>query len=77
MYGLVPSISSNLATGPVEVPRGKLTDKFARKPLVFLSILCFPLAFLLMFSRSFLDFSLIVGYISVVGNLSSQQYQRG
>jgi MFS family permease len=70
-YGLVLSLSSSLITGLVQLPGGKFTDKFGRKPLVLFGFLGAPLAVLLGFSRSLLDFSLIMGGISAVGNISS------
>ena len=70
-YGLVLSLSSSLVTGLVQLPGGKLADKFGRKPLVLFGFLGAPLAVLLGFSRSLLDFSLIMGGISAVGNISS------
>jgi DHA1 family tetracycline resistance protein-like MFS transporter len=70
-YGLVLSLSSSLVTGLVQLPGGKLADKFGRKPLVLFGFLGAPLVVLLGFSRSLLDFSLIMGGISAVGNISS------
>jgi MFS family permease len=70
-YGLVVSLSSSLVTGLVQVPGGRLTDRFGRKPLVLFGFLGVPLAALLGFSNSLLDFSLIMGGISAVGNISS------
>jgi DHA1 family multidrug resistance protein-like MFS transporter len=70
-YGLVLSLSSSLVTGLVQLPGGKLADKFGRKPLVLFSFLGVPLALLLGLSRSLLEFSLFMGGISAVGNVSS------
>jgi MFS family permease len=70
-YGLVVSLSSSLVTGLVQVPGGRLTDRFGRKPLVLFGFLGAPLAALLGLSNSLLDFSLIMGSISAVGNISS------
>ncbi len=70
-YGLVVSLSSSLVTGLVQVPGGRLADRFGRKPLVLFGFLGVPLAVLLGFSNSLLDFSLIMGGISAVGNISS------
>ncbi|MGA2768486.1 MAG: MFS transporter [Candidatus Bathyarchaeia archaeon] len=71
MYGLILSISSSLVTGLVQIPGGILTDKFGRKPLVLLGFLGVPLVFALAFSRTFLEFGLIMSGISAVGNISS------
>ncbi len=70
-YGLVISIASSLVTGLVQIPGGKLTDKFGRKPLVLFGFLDVPLVFALAFSRSLVEFGLIIGAISAVGNISS------
>ena len=70
VYGLVLSLSSSLVTGIVQLPGGKLADKFGRKPLVLIGFLGVPLVLLLGFSRSLLDFSFILGGISAVGNIS-------
>ncbi len=70
-YGLIISLSSSLVTGLVQIPGGKLTDRFGRKPLALFGFLGVPLVALLGVSGSLLDFSLIFGGISAVGNISS------
>mgnify|MGYP001080629545 CR=1 FL=1 len=70
-YGLVLSVAFGVITGLVQIPGGKLADKFGRKPLVLFSFLSVPLMFVLAFSRSLLEFSLIMGAISAVGNISA------
>jgi DHA1 family multidrug resistance protein-like MFS transporter len=70
-YGMVLSLASALVTGIVQIPGGKLTDKFGRKPLVLFSFLAVPLVLLIGFSQSLLGFGLIMGGISAVGNISS------
>lgn len=70
-YGLVLSIAFGVITGLVQVPGGKLADKFGRKPLVLFSFLSVPLVFVLAFSRSLLEFASIMGAISAVGNISA------
>lgn len=70
-YGLVLSLAFSLVTGIVQIPGGKLTDKFGRKPLVMFGFLGVPLVFALAFSRSLVEFGLIMGAISAVGNISS------
>jgi len=70
-YGLMLSVSSSLVTGIVQIPGGILTDRFGRKPLVLLGFLGVPLVLALSFSRTFLEFGLIMAGISAVGNISS------
>ena len=70
-YGLVLSIASSLVTGLVQIPGGKLADRFGRKPLVLFGFLCIPLVLLLAYSRTLLDLTLIMSGISAVGNISS------
>jgi DHA1 family multidrug resistance protein-like MFS transporter len=69
-YGIVLSLSSSLVTGLVQLPGGRLADKFGRKPLALLGFLGVPLVALLGFSASLLDFALIMAGISAVGNIS-------
>ena len=70
-YGLVLSLSSSLVTGLVQVPGGRLADRFGRKPLVLFCFLGVPLVALLGFSSSLVEFSVVMGAISAVGNISS------
>jgi DHA1 family multidrug resistance protein-like MFS transporter len=70
-YGLVSSLASGLVTAIVQVPGGKLTDKFGRKPLILLAFLGAPLVFALSFSQSIWEFIVIMGAVSAVGNMSS------
>jgi MFS family permease len=69
-YGIVLSLSSSLVTGLVQLPGGRLADKFGRKPLALLGFLGVPLVALLGFSGSLLDFALIMAGISAIGNIS-------
>ena len=59
-YGIVLSLSSSLVTGLVQLPGGRLADKFGRKPLALLGFLAVPLVALIGFSGSLLDFALIM-----------------
>ena len=70
-YGLVLSVAFGVVTGLVQIPGGKLADKFGRKPLVLFGFLATPLVFALGLSRSILEFALIMGAICAVGNISS------
>ncbi|MDH5482992.1 MAG: MFS transporter [Candidatus Bathyarchaeota archaeon] len=69
-YGLVSAIAIGVVTAIVQIPGGKLTDKFGRKHLVIFSFLGAPLVFALAFSQSLLEFGLILGAIAAVGNIS-------
>jgi MFS family permease len=70
-YGLVSSVASGVVTALVQIPGGKLTDKFGRKPLILFAFLGTPLVFALAFSQSIWDFMLMIGAISAIGNISS------
>jgi len=69
-FGLVFSIAAGVVTGLVQVPGGKLADKFGRKPLVLFGFLAVPLIFIASFSRSLLEFMLLIGAVCAVGNIS-------
>jgi MFS family permease len=69
-YGLVFSVASGVVTGLVQIPGGKLADKFGRKPLVLFGFLAVPLILVAAFSRTILEFMLFMGAISAVGNIS-------
>jgi MFS family permease len=69
-YGLVFSVASGVVTGLVQVPGGKLADKFGRKPLVLFGFLAVPLILAAAFSQTILEFMLFMGAISAVGNIS-------
>lgn len=70
-FGLVSSIASGVVTALVQIPGGKLTDKFGRKPLVLFGFLAAPVVFLLAYSQTVLDFMLLLAAISAIGNTSS------
>jgi len=70
-YGTVMALSMSLVTGIVQIPGGKLADKVGRKPLVLFGFLGAPLVVLLAFSRTILDFGLVMAGIAAVGNLSA------
>lgn len=71
MYGLVSSIAFGVVTGLVQIPGGKLADKFGRKPLVLFAFLGTPLVLALAFSQSLWEFALMMGALSAIGNISS------
>jgi MFS family permease len=70
-YGLVFSVGYGVVTTLVQIPGGKLTDRFGRKPLTLFSFFSVPLIVALAFSQSILQFSLIIGGICAIGNISS------
>lgn len=70
-FGLVSSIASGVVTAIVQIPGGKLTDKFGRKPLVLFAFLAAPMMFILALSRSVLEFMFLMGAISAIGNISA------
>lgn len=71
VYGLVFSVAFGVVTAVVQIPGGKLADRFGRKPLALLSFLSVPLFIVLGFSQSVLEFGLIMGGICAVANISS------
>jgi len=60
-FGLVSSIASGVVTALVQIPGGKLTDKFGRKPLVLFAFLATPIMFILAYSQSVLEFRFFNG----------------
>lgn len=70
-FGLVSSIAFGVVTGLVQIPGGKLADKFGRKPLTLFGFLGAPVVLILALSHSLLDFTLLMGAICAVGNISS------
>lgn len=70
-YGLVPSLASGVVTALVQIPGGKITDKFGRKPLVLFAFVGAPLVLALSFSQSIWQFILIMGTLSAIGNISA------
>lgn len=70
-FGLVNSLGFGLVTAIVQIPGGKLADKFGRKPLVLSSSLAIPFFLALAFTRNIWQFVLIAGIICTVGNISA------
>jgi MFS family permease len=70
-YGLVSSLASGVVTALVQIPGGKITDRFGRKPLILFAFLGAPLVFALSFSQSIWEFILIMGALSAIGNISA------
>jgi MFS family permease len=70
-YGLVLSLAFGLVTAIVQIPGGRLADRFGRKPLALFSFLSAPLMFLLAFSQTILEFGLLMGGICAISNISA------
>lgn len=70
-FGLVSSIAFGVVTGLVQIPGGKLADKFGRKPLVLFGFLGAPVVLILALSQSLLEFTFLMGAICAVGNISA------
>ena len=73
--GLVFSLGSGLATTLVQVPGGKLADKFGRKPLMLVSLLGAPFVIGLAFTGSVLGFTAVSAGLVAFGNLAAPAYQ--
>lgn len=69
-FGLISSIAFGIVTALVQIPGGKLADKFGRKPLVLFGFLGAPFCFLLAFSHSLFEFTLLAGIGCAVANIS-------
>jgi MFS family permease len=73
--GLIFSLGSGLATALVQIPGGLLTDRFGRKPLMFVSLLGAPFVVALAFTGSVYQFILVSIGVFAFGNLGSPAYQ--
>lgn len=73
--GLVFSLGSGLATVLVQIPGGRLTDKFGRKPLMLLSLLGAPFVVGLAFTGSVAEFIVVSAGIFSLGNLAAPAFQ--
>lgn len=70
-FGLVISLGLSLATAIVQIPGGRLADKFGRKPLVLSFSLAIPFIAALAFTTNIWQFILLSGVFVAVGNISS------
>jgi len=75
MLGLVFSLGSGLATTLVQVPGGRLTDRFGRKPLMLFSLLGAPFVVGLAFTGSVAEFIVVSAGLVAFGNLAAPAYQ--
>jgi DHA1 family multidrug resistance protein-like MFS transporter len=73
--GLVFSLGSGLAIVLVQVPGGRLTDKFGRKPLMLLSLLATPFVVGLAFTDSVAEFIAVSAGLFAFANLAAPAYQ--
>jgi DHA1 family multidrug resistance protein-like MFS transporter len=73
--GLVFSLGSGLATVLVQIPGGRLTDKFGRKPLMLISLLGTPFVVGLAFTGSVAEFIVVSAGLFAFGNLAAPAYQ--
>lgn len=73
--GIAFSIGWGVATALAQIPGGKLADKFGAKPVIILcTVFSAALIFLQPLSINVFQFSLILGLISFIGNLSSPAF---
>jgi len=70
-FGLAHSLGFGFVGALVQVPGGKLADKFGRKPLVLFSFLIVPLIPLLAISKNVWQFTAIMGFIVAIGNIGA------
>jgi MFS family permease len=72
--GLVFSLGSALVTALVQIPGGRLTDEFGRKPLVLFSLLGAPFVVALAFTSSLFQFILASAGLVAFGNIGAPAY---
>jgi MFS family permease len=72
--GLIFSIGSALVTALVQIPGGRLTDKFGRKPLILFSVLGAPFVVALAFTNSLFAFILVTAGLVAFGNIAAPAY---
>lgn len=72
--GLVFSLGSALVTALVQIPGGRLTDKYGRKPIMLFSLLGTPFVIALAFTNSLLAFILVSAGLVAFGNISAPAY---
>jgi MFS family permease len=72
--GLIFSLGSALVTALVQIPGGRLTDKFGRKPLMLFSLLGAPFVVALAFTNSLFGFILVTAGLVAFGNIGAPAY---
>lgn len=73
--GLVFSLGFGLVTTLVQIPGGRLTDKFGRKPIMLASLLGAPFVVALAYTSSLFQFILATAGQVAFGNISAPAYQ--
>jgi DHA1 family multidrug resistance protein-like MFS transporter len=73
--GLAFSIGSGLVTTLVQVPGGRLTDRFGRRPIMLFSLLGAPFVVALAFTGSLSEFILATAGLVAFGNIAAPAYQ--
>lgn len=72
--GLIFSLGSALVTALVQIPGGRLTDRFGRKPLMLFSLLGAPFVVALAFTNSLFAFILVTAGLMAFGNIAAPAY---
>jgi MFS family permease len=72
--GLIFSLGSALVTAVVQIPGGKLTDKFGRKPLLLFSLLGTPFVVAMAYTNSVFAFILVSAGLVAFGNIGAPAY---
>jgi MFS family permease len=72
--GLIFSLGSALVTALVQIPGGRLTDRFGRKPLMLISLLGAPFVAALAFTNSLFAFILVTAGLVAFGNIGAPAY---
>lgn len=70
-FGLVSSLGFGLVAAIVQIPGGKLADKYGRKPLVLSSSIALPFIPALALTTNIWQFVLLLGVICAIGNIST------
>ena len=73
--GLAFSLGSSLVTTLVQIPGGRLTDRFGRKPIMLLSVLGAPFVVALAYTSSLFEFILVTAGLVAFGNIAAPAYQ--
>lgn len=73
--GLAFSIGTALMTTLVQIPGGRLTDKYGRKPIMLFSLLGTPFVIALAYTHSLSEFILAAAGMTAFGNIAAPAYQ--